>query len=371
MHVILSLKPIYTYTFTKQQFCLSTESDEILCYLHAVSPIKKAMSSNKRYFNCMLQKNDTVIRAVCFSPQKHSELKTLQQTKSPVKVSNYQKSQNKDIILNQYTKIAPVDPTDINFMHSNKLTSTGTAKTISSLNELAPEQVVTLKAEVAQVSSVKKIHTQYQGALKKQEVLLRDSTSSIKAILWECSVDALKANKTYILKNLKLKTSRCQRYLNTAKDEEFLATETTPFDQPLVEIDNVDLTSTTMSAKVIGLQELTSTMSCIACKKTVTPCTDDDLLGECETCNLIQILDACSTQWYMHLLLQNTTNPTEKRRLVFYNQEVKQLLDILKLSLDLNTSTERAITFAILRANKQIKITYDSMTNKVTDIASL
>ena len=79
------------------------------------------------------------------------------------------------------------------------------AISISSLNDLAGEQLVTLKAQVAQISGVKRIETQHQGRLNKQEVILRDVTGSIKAILWESSVDTLKENTTYILKNLKNK----------------------------------------------------------------------------------------------------------------------------------------------------------------------
>ena len=79
------------------------------------------------------------------------------------------------------------------------------AISISSLNDLAGEQLVTLKAQVAQISGVKRIETQHQGRLNKQEVILRDVTGSIKAILWQSRVDTLKENTTYILKNLKNK----------------------------------------------------------------------------------------------------------------------------------------------------------------------
>ena len=37
--------------------------------------------------------------------------------------------------------------------------------------------------------------------------------------------------KTYELKNLRLKLSKNEKYLNTAKGEEFLLTEVIPFDQ--------------------------------------------------------------------------------------------------------------------------------------------
>ena len=86
---------------------------------------------------------------------------------------------------------------------------------------------------------------------------------------------------------------------------------------------------------------------------------------------MVQILDACAMQWLFRLLVQNSTNPAEKRRLVFQNQEVKQLLEILDIRDDINTLSERDITLKILQANKEIKVTFDSITYKVTDIANI
>ena len=50
---------------------------------------------------------------VCFSPEKQTELKTLEKVKSPVKRKNYQKP-HQDIFVNKYTKITPlpIDETD-------------------------------------------------------------------------------------------------------------------------------------------------------------------------------------------------------------------------------------------------------------------
>ena len=89
---------------------------------------------------------------------------------------------------------------------------------ISALNNVASEQLISIKAQVVNISAVKVVRTQYQGTLKKQEILIRDTTSSIKVILWESYTETLTLNTTYLFKNLKVKISRNERYLNTAKD---------------------------------------------------------------------------------------------------------------------------------------------------------
>lgn len=82
----------------------------------------------------------------------------------------------------------------------------------------------------------------------------------------------------------------------------------------------------------------------------------------------MQLVDACEIQYFVRLLVQNSSDPSEKRRLVFNKQEIQQLKDILELSLDLNTASERDIMVAILRAGRKIKVTFESLKNKITDV---
>ena len=361
----------YCYCNNQSHFSI-TDSEDIKCYIHAVSPVKDAKFSGRKYFNCTVQKKDGPVRAVCFSPNKHSEFTTLQKAKSPVKVSNYTKSTGKDIVFNQYTKITPTD--DIDFQHSAKLLASGVANTIASLNEVAPEQLVSVKAEIAEVSGVKTVKTQHQGTLKKQEVLIRDATSSMKVVLWEDNVDQLQQNKTYLLKNLKVKVSNRERYLNTPKDDEFTASEEAPFKKPLVQFQKglFEIESSTISGTIIGIHETKTNLSCVSCKKIVCRCPDDDDLGECQsqTCKLKQMLSLCGTQWFLRLVVQNSKNKAEKKRLSFNHQEVEELFQILDISLNLDTTTESDLIKSILKANKVLNITFDTFTGKFSGITN-
>ncbi len=75
---------------------------------------------------------------------------------------------------------------------------------LASLNQVSAEQLVTVKAKVAKVSGSKKISSQRgsSGHLTKQEIVIVDSTASMKVILWEQFVDCLEVDQTYLLKNL-------------------------------------------------------------------------------------------------------------------------------------------------------------------------
>jgi hypothetical protein len=49
----------------------------------------KTASSKRKYFNCTLQAENDPVKAVCYSPEKHSQLEIVAKTKSPVKLQNF------------------------------------------------------------------------------------------------------------------------------------------------------------------------------------------------------------------------------------------------------------------------------------------
>jgi len=112
------------------------------------------------------------------------------------------------------------------------------------------------------------------------------------------------------------------------------------------------------NGKIIGFLQINNSFGCISCKKKVIPNKD---LGKCEDCNLIQIVSSCATQWFMRILVQSFTNPSEQRRLTLFNKQVT----LMNLNLDLNSVAETDITLAILKKNKPIKITFDSHLTKL------
>ena len=63
------------------------EVPEITCYVHSVSPLKKANGAS--YVNCDLQKESSVVRAVCFATEKRQSLEAIAAQRSPVKMRNY------------------------------------------------------------------------------------------------------------------------------------------------------------------------------------------------------------------------------------------------------------------------------------------
>ena len=62
-----------------------TQNNEIVGYIHNVSPVY-----NEKFFECQLQgKDQTITRAVCFSPRKRKIFKDYSEKKSPIKVKEF------------------------------------------------------------------------------------------------------------------------------------------------------------------------------------------------------------------------------------------------------------------------------------------
>lgn len=186
----------------------------------------------------------------------------------------------------------------------SKIITPNDVTNIASLMNVTAEQIITLKDEVTHVASVKNLISQHHGQLQKQEIILRDPTGTIKLVLWEQYVNALVVNTTYMLQNLKFKVFNDERYLNTPKDEDFKPTEIEPFQQPLPEAEHV-IDPPSISEKIVGIKDVTTVTACNSCGKSTEPYKSSTNLGQCQGCNLIQILNLCDLNWSLHLVVKS------------------------------------------------------------------
>ncbi len=204
---------------------------------------------------------------------------------------------NEDKIISNYTKITPVSNDLVTFSCSETISSEAVTANISDIEKFVKDQLVNVKAEVVEISRPKLINTMYQGQLSKQEVLIRNTTSSICLVLWEKYVDSLEVKKTYILQNLRLNIAKGEKYLNTAKSEDFVFNETTPFaKQILVKVDEgiSTITTTTVTGKIIGVHNVLKGFSCVTFNKKVNVATGQTIAQNCvaDNCKLHQKVDS-------------------------------------------------------------------------------
>lgn len=89
----------------------NSEVQEILGYIQAISPVKKATISPTRYFNCSIQGSNKIARGVCFNSAKRPVLEKYHKGKTGVRLHNISSSIKDDvetIIIQNNTSVEPV-----------------------------------------------------------------------------------------------------------------------------------------------------------------------------------------------------------------------------------------------------------------------
>ena len=341
----------------------------MICYVHDVSPVKTS-SRNKRYFDCLLQSEQLTRRAVSFSPEKQPMFHSIQKNKSPIKIKKFKIDETyKDIVIETGTEVSNTPPPQ-SFQRVTCYDH-DTTLTISSLANIASEQLVTFKAKVHLLRPVTQQPTTVgQDILKKREAVLVDETSSITLKLWENFVGSVEQGKCYKFVNLRYRKTRTDRYVNTPKNEPCQIVPCEDFEHPLAEVD-VDTTTVEAEAKFVGITTITKSMKCCACPSGFVEPEQNGYDGTSQNkrCKLRQKLKHTTTEWYIKFFVQLYDKNQQKVYLSCYNEVVDKVCHVLHIKhQDLTTSE---LTDEILKYDDHYLITYDVIQKKIIDFEKL
>ena len=191
----------------------SIELPDIDCFIHSVSPVKRSYGSE--YMNCDIQTESSVVKAVCFSPEKRKTLQAMAQQKTPVKIKKYNistKFGREDVVIDRKTCLIP---TTVAFQYQGVETS---SSNITSLSQVAPDQLVAVKARVKHLSSPKNVVLVGGDPVRKQECYVCDPSGFMMLILWGEYTDSVEEDKTYFFNKARVRVTSLERYLNTPKE---------------------------------------------------------------------------------------------------------------------------------------------------------
>ena len=248
-------------------------------------------------------------RAVCFSPEKHDVIKGFEEAKSPLKIKNVQRrlwNGNTEFTIQKYSKIEPINQDNMTFCYTGKSFKDDEPIQICKLSDISPEQLVSVKAFVAQVLPTVTQEMRQGPALRRQDVIIVDPTDCITLSLWEESVDVLQPQTTYLLKNIRIKSFRGRTYLNTPKDEGlFSATVSSNFEENLAEVRCDELGNIcAVTGNIVGVMKVSKTSTCLSCKKQINVVSNKSFV-KCANCSLSVKASACMFSWYIKILLRS------------------------------------------------------------------
>ena len=97
--------------------------------------------------------------------------------------------------------------------------------------------------------------------------------------------------------NLRYRKTSNDYYVNTPKVEKCIIQPADEFEGPLADVEDSN-TILTEDALLMGVISSSKTLTCIACRRNVTP--TDDIFGQCQNsrCQLIQRLQNCNITVY-------------------------------------------------------------------------
>ena len=338
------------------------QDEELIGYVHNLSHVHK--SGKVSYTTCQLQTSSTAtVKAICFSPDKAKPLKSAMETKSPIKLRKYQFNErfnnivvNKNTVIQNYTKSLDFKPSE---------TLQTQLITINSINSISPQQLVSVKAKVTQLTGPK-THRTEKATLQKSSAVLVDPTGYIRVVFWEEWVKSVQENAIYIFKNLRVTEDNYtkEKYVNTAKEgfdveESPPFTDTLPDAQPLL----LDLATKTTTVSVISFKSASSYFICNACSKKLQ---SDGKYMKCETCKLKQKPDQDKTQWFARVFVKDHSNQNKSFISLFHPHIVKIFNSMGKKLLP--STTEDDITDVLLDA-EHIKIK-QSIDGNIIDIVT-
>lgn len=337
------------------------EVDELTCFIHNVSPVKKGSITGAQYFNCTLQMKEQSKKAVCFSPAKQKRYNELETSKSPVKLSKYNLKKG-EVMISNTTFMKPLDPDKVDFKHNMNIAKEAVVM-LGDLEQLANGQLVNVKVKVIDVSDPGNHHG-FKGVVQKQELLIADSTGCRKLHLYEDYVGKLQGGKSYLMKNLRLHIVKTNHYLNTALNEEFEF-------QVVDDIKNVaklpsDLSTMTVVdivGKIVALSSLKKLYICLCGKKVSFP---DDGLVKCDACHKTMLAKSCAINWSLALMISDISTDMSYP-VYFSNDHVRSLASLLQFELE----EENEIAKTILMINTPLKVSFDIITNYVKTVAKV
>eukprot|EP00794_Sanderia_malayensis_P004348 gene4348-4927_t len=313
------------------------EGDEIHCYVHDVT--QHNQNGKVHYSMCKLQTVENEMqKAICFSPPKVSPLKRAMDAHSPVKITKYDYNERyNNIVIKNSTIVKQLrDELDFEMMKADNEQLTQ----ITSIKSLAPQQLVSFKATVKNLSAIKTFSTD-KGSFKKTSASFVDPTGSINAVFWEEWVS-----------------------LEEEAKSGFSLDETENFQQELPEVEPSvsEMATNRALVSVIGVKQFNKFFSCTSCSQKLV---GQGELMKCDGCKLIQKCDASKITYFARLFIKDEDKSDSK---FFVNIFHQQIMSIVNKSEDCpDDLTEMQFTEFMLQ-HEPFEVAYNSADSKVTDI---
>ena len=278
------------------------------------------------YFDLKLQTETKTYRSVCFSPEKHKEFKEKVEASSPVKISRYTLKRNTmseadEIFINKRTKLDELSEHEIKFAFQNQGHPSEEESEISDVLKILKGDTsnqVNVCGRITFNNTQETIMTKGK-ALKKQDASFTDETGTMRLVLWEKGIQAVKSASTYELAKVMVRSYQNEKYLMINRNTTVKLTDTI-----IVRKDPITMASNInkVSCPVNGVKSLQRFACCNSCKTKIVPVPNKKIV-QCSECSLTQMMNKCQSTLYANVLFAD--NETSTVTLILFENKLKCL----------------------------------------------
>jgi hypothetical protein len=280
-----------------------------------LSPMKKSRSCP--FFDGKISDGRSSMRLFGFDPNARDILANYNQTKQPVVLGNCEikpsrLSEDLEIFVTRKTEMEEsaheYDISDISdYSASQPSESTCDSKLIQlkDLDNLNPYDTVDVLVKVAELDEILKT----KGGKSKQDIVIADATGMARFTVWEQTTGNLSVGNSYSLRNILVREYNNEKSLTTNYDQsliEEIADIGGVFANP--ETSLISSSKSLNNVRIIGIIYLKQYPKCLKCNSKVVNSCDDDEIGKCTACFLLQTLDACDYIASAKMLIKSPTS---------------------------------------------------------------
>ena len=280
----------------------------------SLSPMRSSKSSSCSYFDGEITDGKATMRFFGFDAGVRRRLVEFEDSKKAVTLTNCEvkrarRGENLEVLVSKKTEVEKSEKVFEVESVPAKTKKMGKIIMLKELNDLVPYQVVSVEVKVVRVEEPAIVG---QG-MKKQDLLIGDSTGNARLALWETEVGTMEEEGSYRLGGLMVRELRKQKFLSTSKQSSIIEkisdigdVEEGDSDEGGSSGDNFP--GTLHNVRVVRVVALEKYSGCIKCTAKVTTDEDDPELGKCVNCGMLQCIDTASQQLRAQLMIKGVGN---------------------------------------------------------------
>ena len=313
--------------------CLSKGATVHGAFVGPISPIRRSRSSTHskeiQYFDTFFSDGIKTVRVVSFDPKLKPKVDNAREKGEEVALTNCCVQKRKDcdemeIVIGNRSNLIKSPK---RFRLDNLLTTPNTHDiavdigTLVELTILPISQHVNVKGKVISIESPVIVNSARAGQLKKQDVILADSTAVYRCVVWETNVGKLEVGTCYELKDIVIKSYDGTEYLSLSEHSTIVVIE----DIGDVVENTLSCSSTNdfeIKGEITGVATCDTYSSCRSCKGKTKEITQ--VIVECTKCGVKAKADRCKQVTTARLLIEDTEG--KEYKVTVFNEVIEAIV---------------------------------------------